>query len=243
MNDFKARVMSGLCICGNPDCAIQYGECHCGCKRMAPLGTMTNIGGNILKGFPVRYLRGHSRAKSRVDFSMMTPFDVEGVMCRLISLTRGQVSIVNEAKWEELSTWLWHASWNIKSQRYYAQRNSPRVNNKTGLPIPMHRHLLGLAPEDEREGDHINGITLDNRIENLRVCTSAENNRNRRISRNNTSGFLGVSYDKKANKWRAQIEVNGVNKRLGVFDTPEEAYIVYCRAAVHYFGEFTRVSV
>lgn len=66
--------------------------------------------------------------------------------------------------------------------------------------------------------DHINGDVTDNSWKNLRRCTSAENNRNTRISKNNTSGFKGVSWCGAMNKWRARIYIDGKESILGYFD-------------------------
>ena len=79
--------------------------------------------------------------------------------------------------------------------------------------------------------DHINGIRDDNRLINLRVLTQALNCQNqRRPGARNTSGFLGVTFDKNTGKWLAQIKVGGRNPFLGRFRTPEEAAAAYITA-------------
>lgn len=77
--------------------------------------------------------------------------------------------------------------------------------------------------------DHINGDRHDNRIDNLRSVDKRINAQNiRSASRNNRSGFLGVS--RIGLKWRASIYTNGVSLRLGPFETPEIAYAAYLSA-------------
>ena len=70
--------------------------------------------------------------------------------------------------------------------------------------------------------DHINTNSLDNRIENLRVLTHQQNQFNR-----NAKGYY---WNKKRNKWRSQIKINGKTKFLGYFDDEEDAHISYLNA-------------
>lgn len=74
--------------------------------------------------------------------------------------------------------------------------------------------------------DHLNGNRTDNRIENLRQVSVAENAENtRRPHRDNKSGYLGVC--KKRGKWLAVIQIKGKYTRIGLFDTPEMAHEAY----------------
>jgi hypothetical protein len=102
----------------------------------------------------------------------------------------------------------------------------------------LHRAILSLHKKDPRIVDHINHDTLDNRKINLRICTNTENIRNSGMSKNNTSGYKGVSYRKKEKNWRAYIRVNSVQKYLGCFKTKEQAAEMYNEAAKWYHGEF-----
>lgn len=80
----------------------------------------------------------------------------------------------------------------------------------------------GQIPEG-MEIDHINHIIDDNRIENLRIVNRHENNKNKSLQSNNSSGFNGVRWCRKANKWRAEIKVNGKSKHLGFFHSFSDA--------------------
>lgn len=84
--------------------------------------------------------------------------------------------------------------------------------------------------------DHINGNPSDNRIENLRLATHAENMRNMKM--HNTLGVKGVYRHKK--KYMSTIRTNGVSRYLGVYDTIEEAHAAYKIAAQELHGEFAR---
>lgn len=80
--------------------------------------------------------------------------------------------------------------------------------------------------------DHINGDRQDNRLANLRVVTDAENNLNKRLSRNNKSGHIGVSWAKTKYKWVVTIGFRNTRRVLGYFSTVEEAIAVRRQAQV-----------
>ena len=86
--------------------------------------------------------------------------------------------------------------------------------------------------------DHINGKREDNNIKNLRYATFEENNRNRKIAKNNASSVKGVNFDKDKNKWRARITIDGIRIHLGYFDTIEEAKLSRIKKVHEVFGEF-----
>lgn len=71
--------------------------------------------------------------------------------------------------------------------------------------------------------DHINHNTSDNRIVNLRIVNKKENQHNASIRKDNTSGFTGVTWHKVANKWMAQICIDGTRKNLGYFTNLNDA--------------------
>lgn len=98
----------------------------------------------------------------------------------------------------------------------------------------------GEFPPDQL--DHINGNRSDNRLVNLRPATPAQNTRNAKLWSSSTSGLKGVSYDKRADKWRANITVNYKQKFLGRFSTAEEAHAAYVKAAEAMHGEFARAA-
>jgi hypothetical protein len=86
--------------------------------------------------------------------------------------------------------------------------------------------------------DHIDGDKTNNAIKNLRLATIAENCQNLKKSRGKT-GFLGVTKDSvRGNRWKASIKLNGKQKHLGWFKTPEEAHQAYIDAKrlMHPFG-------
>ncbi|HTP77732.1 MAG TPA: HNH endonuclease [Rhizomicrobium sp.] len=92
----------------------------------------------------------------------------------------------------------------------------------------------------DRNIDHANGLTGDNRFGNLRLAKKTDNLRNSKKPVTNKSGFKGVCRPKDRTKWIAQIRIDGRNTYLGSFNTPEEAHEVYRQAALQHFGAFAR---
>lgn len=88
--------------------------------------------------------------------------------------------------------------------------------------------------------DHINGNSLDNRIENLREATQSQNCANQALKKNNTSGYKGVRFRKDTNRWTANVMLNGKNISFGCFDNPKDAYEAYKIGSTKLFGEFAR---
>lgn len=82
------------------------------------------------------------------------------------------------------------------------------------------------------EIDHINRDRSDNRISNLRECTSSENNHNRAMFTNNSSGCTGVSFT--SNRWRASITIDGTRINLGRFEKYSDAVDARKNAEVFY---------
>jgi hypothetical protein len=92
------------------------------------------------------------------------------------------------------------------------------------------------------EIDHINGIKTDNRVENLRPCTSSQNKGNVGLSRANKSGYRGVSLNTRNGFYHAQIKINGKQTYLGRFELPEDAARAYNTEAIKHFGDFAYVN-
>lgn len=90
----------------------------------------------------------------------------------------------------------------------------------------------------EADVDHRNRDRSDNRFSNLRPATRIQNCQNASLSKNNTSGFAGVTFDKQTGKWAAQITVARKNKRLGRFEDKNAAVHARRTAEARYFGAF-----
>ena len=102
----------------------------------------------------------------------------------------------------------------------------------------LHRHISD-APHGV-DVDHINGDRLDNRKENLRICSHAQNSRNRKPQPGRKC--KGVSFYNRRGLWRAYIVVDGRQKHLGYWDNKLDAMVAYNAGAVIYHGEFARIN-
>tara|TARA_Y100001937_G_scaffold128199_1_gene202965 strand:+ start:7533 stop:8102 length:570 start_codon:yes stop_codon:yes gene_type:complete len=161
-----------------------------------------------------------------------------------------QIAIIDEDDWPIVSKYKWWAKFNHYkgSDKVYVKAHidcprgdriprsdRPGQTRKRRKAIFLHRLLM--SPPEDMQVDHINGNGLDNRRENLRVCTNAQNNANKPPQKNSKSGLKGVY--KNGNRWRARIGHRSRNrKELGYFSTKEEAARAYDQEAIKRYGEF-----
>lgn len=144
---------------------------------------------------------------------------------------------MDEADFDWLNQWKWYARKYPRS--FYARRNISLGNGKRSA-VELHRFIMNAGPNDEV--DHRNNNGLDNRRENLRIATIAENRCNKQTYRNNKSGFKGVFKEPECNRWRATIGIHGEIRYLGLFPTAIEAAIRYDQEAIKEFGAFAHLN-
>lgn len=135
----------------------------------------------------------------------------------------------------------------IKSRRHgFSGRKAGSVNGKGYIQICIdgklylaHRlALLYVTGEMPKEVDHINRVRDDNRLCNLRPCTSSENKHNKDITSRNKTGMKGVSWHPDGNSWRVRICVNKTQIHLGYYEDIELAELVSQEARIKYAGDF-----
>lgn len=158
-------------------------------------------------------------------------------MSKEIPLSKGMSALVDDDDYTRLSAFSWYC---IRSgNSFYAARYGGKKGGSHH--IWMHRVILD-APKGF-EVDHINGNKLDNRRENLRIATRAQNAFNRaKFKIPSSSRFKGVTFHKRDKKWQACIKVNGRSIFLGYFKNEVDAARAYNEAAAEYFGEFANLN-
>jgi HNH endonuclease len=129
---------------------------------------------------------------------------------RLIPLTQGQFAIVDDIDVERVIQFKWCAEWNKTTKTWYASRGIRKPYPKN---VKMARFIM-----NEPVGyivDHENHDTLDNRRDNLRICTRSESQFNRRIPSHNTSGVKGIYWN--GCSWVVRAGKDGQHFYLGSF--------------------------
>ncbi|HWG89553.1 MAG TPA: HNH endonuclease [Candidatus Thermoplasmatota archaeon] len=158
-----------------------------------------------------------------------------------VELIGGGTALVSTADLDQLAGYHWYST--KMGEKTYAVAPMHLPDGRVVL-FAMHRFLV--QPSPGLMVDHINGDGLDNRRENLRVVTHAENMRNRKRPRNNKSGYKGVMYlpDPRSHvsPWKAKITYNKKIYYLGTYATAEEAARAYDRAARDLHGEHARLN-
>lgn len=168
-------------------------------------------------------------------------------MTRELPLTQGKVALVDDADYEALAVFKWHAQRVSRVHGdpvWYAAR-TVNVRRDDGTRhtyhVLMHHEITGLPTSVEI--DHWDGDGLNNQRGNIRECSGTLNNANRtRRIPNPSAPYRGVTLHRKSGRWQAQIKHLGNNAYLGLFDDPADAARAYDAAASRLFGQFARLN-
>ena len=150
---------------------------------------------------------------------------------REIPLTKGQVALVDDEDYEDVSRFHWHFS------NGYAMG---RIAGKGRQKVALHKHLM--QPPLGMEVDHENLNRLDCQRGNMRLCTRSQNVANTIKRRGGTSRYKGVYWATRERAWLAAITVSYRVVHLGHFDNEADAALAYNRAAAAHFGPFARLN-
>lgn len=156
---------------------------------------------------------------------------------KVIKLTQGYETLVDDADYEELAKYSWYYKKSPDGKGGYAVRNSEYGKDKRRTTLRLHRQLMDTPPGFET--DHANGNKLDNRRSNLRIVTKNQNQWNRRKQRG-SSRYKGVSWNKQNQRWHVSLQLNGKKVWLGYYRTEEEAGEAYKAGVSKFFGKYGR---
>lgn len=161
---------------------------------------------------------------------------------RLFPLKHGARTQVDDADFEMLNARRWQYGPGGYAVTNFSRRGAKPRGSST-WQIAMHRLLLDVAVGVSV--DHINRDKLDNRRVNLRVASMSQQMANTKLNVRNTSGFRGVTKNRKGSTWKATIGHKPAKHRklyLGNFTTAEDAARAYNRAAKKLFGDFAQLN-
>lgn len=132
----------------------------------------------------------------------------------------------------------WRFIQNKKGRVGQTIRYAVAQEKRDGIYVRLKMHRLILDAPEGTHVDHINGDGLDNRRENIRICTPQLNQANSRKHIVGSSRYKGVAWSAAARKWRAYIAVDRKQTHLGLFESEVEAAQAYDQKAREVFGEY-----
>jgi hypothetical protein len=152
--------------------------------------------------------------------------DPNGDGISVIFLPNNKIALVDEENYSEIAQFRWCLN-----------TNGYPIRTENGQTTLMSRQIMN--PPEDMYVDHIDGEPLNNKRDNLRICTNSQNQQHRvKLTSTSTSGYHGVSFYKSTCKWVSRIMTNGKRICLGYFDTIEEAIEARKEAEIKYHGNY-----
>lgn len=127
----------------------------------------------------------------------------------------------------------------VRDRMWYCDSHGYVATNINKKGVKLHR-IINKTPKGMFT-DHIDGNTRNNRKNNLRTCTSSQNQRNRKPQKG-TSKYKGVDWHKRDKRWRVRIQFNGKGIYVGNFKVEIEAVLAYNAKALELFGEYALLN-
>lgn len=149
---------------------------------------------------------------------------------RVMQAGCGEMFMVSSEDYADVSEHAWYVSGPSRGKKYI-QGHCKELDRS----LLLHRLLIGALPSEQV--DHINGNSLDNRRENLRICTRQQNCFNKKKWSKSKNKYKGVQQRTKGS-FQARIRSMGQNINIGHYGTAEEAAKAYNEKAKELFGKF-----
>ena len=177
--------------------------------------------------YPNNILKGHGCPKCAGQVVEDIKYDLSGEYGIGWTANTNKPFIFDLEDYDKICNYRWYE---LKSTTSNYSRVYAKV--KSGEEwIYLHTVIAG-----EKNIDHEDRDTFNNRKSNLRKCSQANNTRNSSKRSTNTSGFIGVGFDKRRNKWIAEINYNNQHIFCGYYSNKEDAVIARLNAELKYFG-------
>lgn len=152
----------------------------------------------------------------------------------------GLVAVVDAEDYDRLGQQRWERQLAGRRNDRWVAVARMKVDGKV-ITVSMHRFLLGVEGR-RRHVSHLDGNLLNNQRDNVSVCSKAQIETKKGLTKSNTSGFKGVYWVVKRRYYCAQIKSRGKLRRLGSFSSAIQAARAYDKAAVKRFGEFAMTN-
>lgn len=202
---------------------MAYGECQCGCGEKTNLAPYSRKSKGWISGQPLKRIAGHSRREPRLPIQQPKSH-------KIIALTSGAVTLVPNDKYDMLMQQYWHLS----SAGYAVCTRWGKEKKLTYL------HRLVMDAPKGVEVDHINRDPLDNRRENLRLCSHSQNGANK-LPPASKSGYKNV-YKTYETRWQVKAKVKGKITYFGSYRSLKEAVIKSNEVLIELHGEFATLN-
>lgn len=150
----------------------------------------------------------------------------------------GLTTTIDEEDWEKIKDYKWYSKLIPRYRgKYHAMAGA---TNEYGRPTTVSLHRIIMDAPKGKQVDHINGDSLDNRKENLRICTPSQNRANQRAPSRNKHGYMGVA--KIGPSYYGRVTCRGKTHNMGPYETAKEAARAYDRKKLEKFGAFAKTN-
>lgn len=207
-------------------------QCDCGNKKIVRGASLTS--GRVKSCSCLHKEVSRKLGKSKKGICVKhNKYDLESFDYGVGYTSNGDSFYFDKEDYDLIKDTNWYFGGKLENRKYICGKYN-------GKEIRMHRLIMGALDSPNVVVDHIRvNSQNDNRKENLRITTQARNCCNRNISKNNTSGCTGVSFNKQNNKYAAYIRVNGRQVSLGNYIKLDDAINARKQAEDKYYGEYS----